>query len=471
MKLKRILGILLIIATLFSLSVFNVNANELSVDEIENYSYVVAVKEDDGVMHYYDKSFAGSDISWESFVDYLKAFDDTTPFHIYKGYVMYKNQFLYLDDRVLPTDYVRPAAVKTYTLAETVVVVENNTIRFNGYADGEKTFSSALSELYGFSHVGGSFGAWYVTYNDYVIYYDDDTDRPVESTTVIVEGKYYPLSTTKICDGVNHVWEVRPSSWKSATCIETGYFRYDCRYCDSVKEVTYPIDTEYGHAWDCVSSIQPTCIQNGIAYYKCTLCSEEYSSILTSYGHNYSKATCTEAAACVNCGDIKQEALGHSVISSVCEGSYCERCLEYFVEPEGHSINYKNECTREGCDYVHGEVVDRPVLDWFVGAGNSVGGFFENVGQGIGSWWNDKAVPGISNVANNISDEIEDLLGNNDDTPGADDVWRILMYVLCAIPIIALIYVVIVVVIKVKGKINSMPKERKRKRRKRKKVE
>lgn len=38
--------------------------------------------------------------------------------------------------------------------------------------------------------------------------------------------------------------------------------------------------------------------------------------------HNYSKATCTEAAVCKSCGEIKQEALGHTTSFGWC--SNCE---------------------------------------------------------------------------------------------------------------------------------------------------
>ena len=462
----------------------NVIAVEVSEDDIENYSYVIAVKENDGVNHFYNIEYMVG-ATWDSFIDYHKAHEDNFPFFLYNGYVMYKNYYLDLDgNRVLSSDTLMPAAIKVYTLSDSLIILEDNTIRFNGYAEGEKTFARAIDELYGF----GVFNNSLITYQNYIIYYDSGM-RSVEGGTIIVSGHRYLISPTSCSDG-NHTfqfyYQINP------TCQTEGSVIYKCAGCHIEDVRTIPVDVENGHAWEQYILVYPTCVNNGQGKKQCLYCGKEGNSvILSAYGHNYSKATCTEPSKCLNgCGSIKQEALGHSVVSSVCEGSYCERCFEYFVEPEGHIINYKNQCIREGCDYVDGEVADRPVLDWIVGAGNTVDGFFENTGENIGNWWNDTVVPGFNNFGQGVTETTNNIIeyiipgadgtglfgnmfdnsNNKDDKPGFDDVWRILIIVLCAIPIIALIYFVIVAIIKIKGKINTMPKEKKRKRRKRKKV-
>lgn len=52
--------------------------------------------------------------------------------------------------------------------------------------------------------------------------------------------------------------------------------------------------------------------------------------------HNYSKATCTEAAVCKSCGEIKQEALGHTTSFGWC--SNCESVVNYELYREMETI-------------------------------------------------------------------------------------------------------------------------------------
>ena len=488
MKSKRIIIGLLILIILLSTVSINAFASEVAEEDITSYNSVICIK-DGEENYYYEFGMIGA--TWSNYLSYYNVYNSDSPFRIINGYVTYKNHYIRYrgGSQTLASDTVVQAAGGYYTLGSSLVIVEDNTLRFSVYGV-EKTFGHAIEELYGFGLYGDTYSSMYITYEGYAIYYDN-TKRPVHEGTNIVLDKRYPLSTSKLCDGVNHRFNRNPSLTKRPTCIETGLMEYNCNYCDFVKEEVIPVDLEYGHIKDCETIIQVTCTTPGKVVYTCQLCDLYEEETVQAHGHNMTEPTCTEPSVCTyGCGKT-HEALGHIIVSSVCEGTYCDRCYEYFVEPEGHIINYKNQCTREGCDYVYGEVVDRPVLDWIAGVGSTVGGFFEdlgqgtvnvvqNVGQGFGNWWNNKFVPGWENVVEYLTSG-EDGIGlfgklfgnsdNEDDEPGFDDVWRILIIVLSAIPIITLIYIVIIAVIKIKGKINTMPKVKKtRKRRKRKKV-
>lgn len=64
--------------------------------------------------------------------------------------------------------------------------------------------------------------------------------------------------------------------------------------------------------------------------------------------HDYSSATCTEAAVC-SCGDIQRGALGHSYSSATCLApKKCTRCGITSGNALGHLDNGKGKCSRCG---------------------------------------------------------------------------------------------------------------------------
>lgn len=78
-------------------------------------------------------------------------------------------------------------------------------------------------------------------------------------------------------------------------------------------------------------------------------------------GHDYSKATCTEAAVCIECGDVLEEALGHLPSECTCEeDSICERCGEVLEEAKGHSFvdaTCENPATCSSCGLTKGSAL------------------------------------------------------------------------------------------------------------------
>lgn len=74
------------------------------------------------------------------------------------------------------------------------------------------------------------------------------------------------------------------------------------------------------HDYKLVDSKDATCDVAGYKKYKCT-CGYENTETISALGHNYSSATCTEAAKCSRCGKTDGSALGHTS-----GGTKCERC-------------------------------------------------------------------------------------------------------------------------------------------------
>lgn len=104
---------------------------------------------------------------------------------------------------------------------------------------------------------------------------------------------------------------------KAATCTATGVMRYLCHCGESFTETI----EKKAHNYNSYVSVAATCEQKGTKTYTCVDCSDSYTESISAIGHNYSKATCTAAAVCANCQQVKQEALGHTT-----DYGMCDRC-------------------------------------------------------------------------------------------------------------------------------------------------
>ena len=75
------------------------------------------------------------------------------------------------------------------------------------------------------------------------------------------------------------------------------------------------------HEYEEIENKEVSCTEDGFKKYHCSGCEDVYTDVITALGHNYSEATCTEAEKCLNCGETKGKALGHSY-----ESNRCSRC-------------------------------------------------------------------------------------------------------------------------------------------------
>lgn len=155
----------------------------------------------------------------------------------------------------------------------------------------------------------------------------------------------------------------------AATCLEQGYTIYTCNEGDYSYKANYTAKTT--HNWVEISRHAAACDDEGIIYYKCSICYSNYTVIQDGLGHNYvdknslsAEATCTEEGreygVCSRCGDVKDNviaALGHDYVldedkstAATCTKSginyyVCSRCGEIKKEiaPAAHTLTHYEE--------------------------------------------------------------------------------------------------------------------------------
>lgn len=163
------------------------------------------------------------------------------------------------------------------------------------------------------------------------------------------------MTYTCINCGVYNITEVIPATGHTegeavvenevaATCTEDG--SYDsvvyCTVCGaelSRETVTVPAT---GHSYnDGVVTTEPTCTEEGVKTYTCTVCGDTYTEAVPATGHSYddgvvtTEATCTEEGVmtytCTVCGATKTEAIpatGHTEGEAVMENEIAATCTE-----------------------------------------------------------------------------------------------------------------------------------------------
>ena len=81
------------------------------------------------------------------------------------------------------------------------------------------------------------------------------------------------------------------------------------------------------HAPEIIQTTEPSCTESGSTVSSCPLCGEEFTEELPARGHQFSEASCTLSKACISCGLIEGEALGHDY-----EEGVCTRCGDVLPE-------------------------------------------------------------------------------------------------------------------------------------------
>ena len=137
---------------------------------------------------------------------------------------------------------------------------------------------------------------------------------------------------------------------KEPNCYETGLAEGVCLKCGLDIEKVLPIV----HDWEFTKyETEPTCTENGVSLYTCSICSTTKTETAYKLGHNHqfnsviTAPTCTETGldlyVCSRCGDEKEKtvsSLGHDWDDGIIT-----------IDPDCYKTGNKHyECEREGCD-------------------------------------------------------------------------------------------------------------------------
>lgn len=82
------------------------------------------------------------------------------------------------------------------------------------------------------------------------------------------------------------------------------------------KEPSQPVTCS--HRYQVTEHRDPTCTDDGLKVYACTLCGNSYSETISATGHSYREATCLQPQVCKECSAIGASALGHSYKKGTC---------------------------------------------------------------------------------------------------------------------------------------------------------
>ena len=162
------------------------------------------------------------------------------------------------------------------------------------------------------------------------------------------------------CDPNNHAGGTRVIGKVAATCQEAGSTGTTiCRGCGEVIQEATVIPM-LSHVWDeGIVTVEPTCVQEGVRTYTCTLCKETYTDSVPVDLDNHpgeteitgaAEATCTEAGStgeevCVFCGQVIREAevipaLGHDW-----------QAIYFKWSADMSQVTATHSCGREGCEH------------------------------------------------------------------------------------------------------------------------
>ena len=175
---------------------------------------------------------------------------------------------------------------------------------------------------------------------------------------------------TEVIPKEEHVYTV---STIAPSCLEQGYDLHLCEECGYSYKDNYT-DT-LGHDPQLYDKLEPTCEEDGYEIYRCSRCGEETKTVLQAKGHNFTKEvvepTCTTEGyttyTCTNekCGasyiSDYVPALGHKYIDTVIEptcteGGYtthkCSVCEDEYTDNITQAIGhrYMVEITPATCD-------------------------------------------------------------------------------------------------------------------------
>ena len=141
------------------------------------------------------------------------------------------------------------------------------------------------------------------------------------------------FSLTWLESYLNHEHKYSSAITKSPTCTEEGIMTYTCTVCGDSYTESIPMRE---HEYQTVRTVNSTCVVNGYTLCRCKNCSKEITiDIKPLVAHNYVsevsvQPTCTEAGerlhTCTVCGNKRTEvipALGHDLKKYYTEPSTC----------------------------------------------------------------------------------------------------------------------------------------------------
>ena len=127
---------------------------------------------------------------------------------------------------------------------------------------------------------------------------------------------------------------------------ETSHW-HECAACGDIKD-------EAEHTWDeGVVTTQPTCTEDGVMTYTCTVCSQTKTAAIPATGHNYSENWSADETyhwhECTACGDVKDKA-EHTYENDkcqVCNAPKTSSGLTYKLSYDGksYSVTGLGTCT------------------------------------------------------------------------------------------------------------------------------
>ena len=211
--------------------------------------------------------------------------------------------------------------------------------------------------------LGHSFGEWEI-----IVSAACETEGSMQRTCTVCG-----YTETQSIAATGHDWEDSYTVDVEATCETDGSQSIHCKNCDAVKDSEVIPAT--GHSYEGVVTTEPTCTEEGVMTYTCSVCGKSYTESIAATGHTYEgeiteEATCTESGeivyTCIYGDDSYTEvipATGHSYVStvtieptctdegvmtytcSVCGDSYTESIAATGHTYEAGEFEWNNDCS------------------------------------------------------------------------------------------------------------------------------